>query len=101
MTISGSGTSFTITLGQAINAADRVTVTIANSGITSYTRRLGVLPGDVNDDGVVTSADVVTANAFVGAGYYVFADISGDGVVTTNTLKTIRKFNGTVLPPLS
>ncbi len=33
--------------------ADRVTITIGNGEIITYTRRLDVLPGDVNDDGAV------------------------------------------------
>ena len=31
VTVSGSGTSYTITLAQPINAADRVTITIGNA----------------------------------------------------------------------
>ena len=60
VTVSGSGTSYTITLAQPINAADRVTITIGNDLIASFTRRLDVLPGDVNDDGVVNVQDMVT-----------------------------------------
>src|SRR5207253_682784 len=59
VTISGSGTSYTITLRQAISKADRVTVAFGNASITSFTRRLDVLPGDVSDDGFVTVADGV------------------------------------------
>ena len=59
VTISGSGTTYTITLAKAINVADRVTVTIANAEIATYTRRLDVLPGDANDDGYVNSTDAV------------------------------------------
>jgi hypothetical protein len=99
VTISGSGTVYTITLARPINAADRVTVTVANAGVTSYTRRLDVLPGDVNDDGYVTSADVVAANAYLST-EYLFADITGGGTITIDTLKAIRKLNGTFLPPI-
>ena len=59
VTVSGSGTSYTITLAQPINAADRVTITIGNDLIAPFTRRLDVLPGDVNDDGVVNVQDMV------------------------------------------
>ena len=45
VTISGSGTNYTITFAQAIVTADRVTVTIGNAGIATFTRRLDVLPG--------------------------------------------------------
>ena len=59
VTISGSGTSYTITLAQPITKADRVTITIGNATIATFTRRLDVLPGDFNDDGVVNSQDLV------------------------------------------
>ena len=100
VTLSGSGTSYTITLLQPINAADRVTLTIGNANITTYARRLDVLPGDVNDDGVVTSADVGRALADVGL-VFLFADIEGDGTVTTADVRKARGLNGTFLPPLT
>ncbi len=59
VTVSGSGTSYTITLAQPINQADRVIITIGNDLIANFTRRLDVLPGDVNDDGVVNVQDMV------------------------------------------
>jgi hypothetical protein len=55
VTISGSGTSYTITFAQPINQADRVTITITNASIATFTRRLDVLPGDFNDDGWSTA----------------------------------------------
>ncbi len=55
VTVSGSGTSYTITLAQPINAADRVTVTIGNADVNTFTRRLDVLPGDFNDDSASSS----------------------------------------------
>ena len=55
-TITGSGTTYTITFARPIKKADRVTITIAGPGIATYTRRLDVLPGDFHDKGVVTSA---------------------------------------------
>ena len=59
VTVSGSGTSYTITLAQPIDKADRVTITIGSASIATFTRRLDVLPGDFNDDGVVNSQDLV------------------------------------------
>ena len=60
VTITGSGTAnIVITLAKAIAGPDRVTITIANAEIISYTRRLDVLPGDVNDDDAVNSTDGV------------------------------------------
>ena len=105
VTVSGSGTSYTITLAQAINAADRVTLTIGNAGVTTYTRRLDVLPGDVNDDGTVNAQDAVLArNAFLGLGTappVLFADINGDGVADITDYNLVRQRIGTVLPPLT
>ena len=60
VTISGSGTSsIIITLAKAISGPDRMTITIGNGEIVTYTGRLDVLPGDVNDDDAVNSADGV------------------------------------------
>ena len=100
VTISGSGTSYTITLSQPINAADRVTLTIGSAKIATFTRRLDVLPGDVNDDGVVTSADSGEALSYSGQ-IFLFADIDGDGSVTMADIKKIRTLNGTSLPPMA
>ncbi|HKI17600.1 MAG TPA: dockerin type I repeat-containing protein, partial [Isosphaeraceae bacterium] len=103
VTIAGSGSTYTITLAKSINAADRVTITISNSQIQSYTRRLDVLPGDVNDDGVVNSQDaVLVRNMFLGiTPPTLFGDINGDGVVNLSDFIAVRKFIGSKLPPLS
>jgi hypothetical protein len=103
VTISGSGTNYTITLAQAINAADRVTVTIGNAGITTYTRRIDVLPGDANDDGVVNAQDLVVVRndfAILGSVYNIFDDMNGDGTVDINDTNLVGRFNGKRLPTL-
>ncbi len=103
VTISGSGTNYTITFAQAITTADRVTVTIGNAGITTYTRRLDVLPGDVNDDGVVNAQDLVDVRndfASLGGVYNIFDDINGDGVVDINDTNLVGRFIGKKLPTL-
>ena len=103
VTISGSGTNYTITFAQAITTADRVTVTIGNAGIATYTRRLDVLPGDVNDDGVVNAQDLVLVrNDFTsfGAVYNIFDDINGDGDVDINDTNLVGRFVGKQLPPV-
>ena len=103
VTISGSGTNYVITLAQPINAADRVTVTIGNTNIATYTRRLDVLPGDVNDDGVVNAQDaVLVRNEYLGLAMpNIFGDINGDGTVDLNDYNTVRRLIGTALPPLA
>ena len=97
VTVSGSGTSYTITLAQPINAADRVTITIGNDLIAPFTRRLDVLPGDVNDDGVVNVQDMVAIRnqmlGFLGAVPTIFGDINGDGKVDINDYTAVRKLD--------
>ena len=103
VTISGSGTNYTITFAQAITAADRVTVTIGNAAITTYTRRIDVLPGDANDDGVVNAQDLVVVRndfALLGATYNIFDDINGDGTVDISDTNLVGRFIGKKLPPL-
>jgi len=97
VTISGSGTSYTISLAHPINAADRVTVTIGNANITTFTRRLDVLPGDFNDDGVVSAADMAGVNSARFATYNIFADLNGDGVVDINDVTIAKNRVGTHL----
>jgi hypothetical protein len=103
VTISGSGTSYTITLAQPITVADRVTITIANASIATYTRRIDVLPGDFNDDGVVNSQDMVgIRNEILGlVPMTIFGDINGDGKVDINDYNAVRARIGATLPPLT
>ncbi len=95
VTVSGSGTSYTITLAQPINAADRVTITIVNPGVSMFNRRLDVQPGDVNDDGVVNVQDLVAIRnqmlGLVGAVPTIFGDINGDGTVDINDYTAVRE----------
>ena len=103
--ITGSGTSYTITLAQPINRPDRVTFTIGNTRIATFTRRLDVLPGDFNDDGVVSGPDVVGVHdewlAINGAQTSIFGDINGDGIVDVTDYNDVRKQIGAVLPPVT
>ena len=102
VTISGSGTNYTITLARPIDAADRVTVTIGNANITTFTRRLDVLPGDVNDDGIVNAQDVTQErNAYLAiAPPTIFTDIDGDGSTTIADYNLVRHKQNTSLPTL-
>jgi trimeric autotransporter adhesin len=103
VTLSASGTNYVITLARPINAADRVTFTIGSPTIATYTRRLDVLPGDVNDDGVVTMQDAVAVrNEYLGFAPVtiplLFLDVNGDGGVDVNDYNTVRRFIGAQLP---
>jgi hypothetical protein len=102
VTITGSGTSYTITLARPISSADRVTITIGNPLIAGYTRRLDILPGDVNDDGVVNSQDMVLIrNAIQKTGDPLmigWADVDGDGSVVLSDYIAARKKLGSHLP---
>jgi uncharacterized protein YjdB len=102
VTISGSGTNYVIMLAQPISTADRVTFTIGNSAIATYTRRLDVLPGDVNDDGVVNSTDgvLILRNETPAHAYNVIYDVNGDGDDNTLDFTMYRPNIGTVLPPV-
>ena len=105
VTVSGSGTSYTITLAQPINAADRVTITIGNASVSIFTRRLDVLPGDFNDDGVVNIQDMVAIRnqmlGLLGAVPTIFGDINGDGKVDINDYNAVRELIGTTLPSIT
>ena len=88
--ISGAGSSWTINLARAIANADNVTVTIGNDQVSAYTRRLDILPGDFNDDGVVSSADITLLNNASMGSYTLLGDLNGDGVVDINDGKLAR-----------
>jgi hypothetical protein len=102
VTVSGGGTTYVLTLAQGIIVADRVTMTITDPSIAPYTRRLDVLPGDVNDDGVVNAQDLVLIrNQILGSGsaaIATFGDINGDGVVDMTDFNLARQRIGTMLP---
>jgi hypothetical protein len=105
VTVTGSGTSYTITLAHPINVADRLTIIIGNANIGTFTRRLDVLPGDFNDDGVVNSQDLAgIRNEWLGIGGAkptLFGDINGDGTVNVLDYNAERLLIGTSLPAVS
>src|SRR5205807_2544245 len=63
-------------------AADAIKDAVGNA-ITTFNENLRVLWGDVNDDGVVSSADVVAILIASRGTYNIFADLNGDGKVDT------------------
>jgi hypothetical protein len=102
VTVNGSGTNYKITLAQPINGPDRVTLSIGNTLIACFTRRLDVLPGDVNDDGIVNSQDTVLIRnqiiGYLGAMPTRFGDVNGDGVVDLADYTVTRNKLGTRMP---
>ncbi len=93
-----------IVFAHPIEKGDRVTITIAGPGMVSYTRRLDVLPGDFNDNGVVNKQDITAIRnewkGKHGAHPTIFGDILGNGTVNASDYHAARKFNGTRLPRL-
>ena len=66
--------------------------------MASYSRRLDVLPGDANDDGLVSSLDQMLVSRQISAGYIVFYDIDGTGTLTSNDVTLVKNRIGTKLP---
>ena len=82
-------------------AAPPVVGTGPDITINPFADAFSVLPGDVNGDGIVTTADIVDARndqASLGGTYVVWADVNGDGVIDMNDLLEIRKRIGSKLP---
>jgi len=67
-------------------------------GGSGFSQNFKVLLGDFNDDGAVSSADLVGVNNATVAPYNIFADINGDGVVNTADVQMVRSRIGTSLP---
>jgi beta-lactam-binding protein with PASTA domain len=68
---------------------------LANAG---FSQTLKVLWGDFNDDGYVTSADMVGVNNASTKPYNILADINGDGVDNLADVQMVRGRLGTALP---
>ena len=86
-----------------IDKADRVTLTISIPGAEAFTGRLNVLPGDVNGDGMVSSADLsVIRNQWRGKRLAtIYGEIIGNGTVNSADYSAARKFVGMRLPKLT
>jgi hypothetical protein len=100
--VSGSGTDYTITLAHRISQADRVTIKLNLVGMVTPTFELDVLPGDVNDDGIVNAQDMVLIrNAIQKPGDPLMIgwfDVDGSGKVDTLDYTAARKKLGSDLP---
>ena len=57
---------------------------------TDFTQNFRVLYGDVNDDGVVDSADLATVFANTVQLYNIFDDLNGDGIVDLSDVRIAR-----------
>jgi uncharacterized repeat protein (TIGR01451 family) len=70
----------------------------ALAGGSGFSQSLKVLYGDVNDDGVVNSQDLVLVNNATKQPYNILMDMDGDGAITTNDVKVVQSRIGTSLP---
>ena len=97
-----SGTTATVSLTGVANAQ---TITVRLDGLNGSGNAaqvsVGVLAGDVNGDGVVTTADVNVVRAqsgqAAGAGNFT-KDVNLSGVISTSDVNVVRSFTGTFLP---
>jgi hypothetical protein len=104
VTVTGSGTSYTITLAQPINKADRITISVTIAGALAFSGYFNVLPGDVNDDGLVNSKDVALIKKDLKgkgtAANMMFGSLSGSSTVTRRDLSAIKSYLSMRLPEL-
>ncbi len=88
-----AGNIASLLLGTGANAIKDAAGNALYDG-TGFAQNFKVLYGDFNQDGVVTSADMVGVNAAIALAYNIFADINGDGVVDIADVQVIRTRNG-------
>ncbi|MHB1560624.1 MAG: beta strand repeat-containing protein, partial [Isosphaeraceae bacterium] len=67
------------------------------AGGTGFAQAFRVLYGDVNGDGVVSSADMLTVYRAIGTTYDIFDDLDGDGMVDMTDVLIARKQIGAKL----
>ncbi len=67
-------------------------------GGAGFSQNLKILWGDYNDDGAVTSADLLLVTRLIGQPYNIFADLNGDGVVDISDAQIVRSHLGQTLP---
>jgi len=97
--VGSGGKSWDINLGgSGLVNPDKVTVTLGNSSVASYSKRLDILPGDVNDDGQVTVADQMLVQNQIGIGYLMMYDVDGSGSLTTTDVSLVKSRIGKKLP---
>jgi hypothetical protein len=88
--------SFQATL--AATGPDALMNSLGTPMTTAFSQTIKVLWGDVNDDGLVNSADLVLVNNGRAQTYNILYDVNGDGVVDVNDVTVVRSRLGTSLP---
>jgi len=109
LTLDGAGTTLTVTLAAPLPDAERCTVTVTDalrsaggqavSGDADVA--IGVLAGDVDASGQVTSADVLAVRAAVGqalSGATAACDVDLSGTITGADMAAVRARLGRSLP---
>ncbi len=93
------GSYNTSVLGTGVNAIKDAAGNPLGDG-SDFNRSFRVLYGDANGDGVVNSLDmaVVATNTTTPNSLFLFADVTGNGVVDLNDYREVRKRIGRSLP---
>src|SRR5262249_12270295 len=91
------GAFMTTLQGSGINALKDAGGNGLSAG-SGFAENFKVLTGDVNDDGVVSSADVVAVNNARTLPYNILYDLNGDGVIDINDINIARNRIGSTLP---
>ena len=98
VTVSAAGSVYTVTLAKPITAPDRLTLTVGNAGVNSYSASFSVLPGDVSGDGAVNASDMALVKNAIGGTYNQTDDIDGSSAVDASDYTAVRQRVGTKLP---
>lgn len=102
--VSGSGTSTvnwpinTLVNGNYTASLSAAITNLSSTPIAPYNQPIRILYGDINDDGVVNSSDVVLVNNARSQAYNILADVNGDGVVDINDVNIVRAQVGKTNP---
>jgi hypothetical protein len=90
--------NFPATLAGSGANALKDTAGTALAGGAGFSQNLKILYGDFNDNGVVNLQDQVLEAAATSAPYNIFADMDGDGVVSSADCLLVRSRSGSSLP---